>query len=172
MLIHPGDAARVVTGLGGGVGRVGSGQNTIGVAPQQEILDLGAHPGFESGVGGALDQALQDHPGCIRPRCAPDMGVAVHQGEALFDERNRGERGRIGDRDQVGIFGLLAHGTDGVAGEADALGGQEFDGFDGNQFGAGLSAQVHEQREDELGTGLFGEGGEIGGHSTNTFVSW
>ena len=41
--------------------------------------------------------------------------------------------------------------------DADALGGQEVDRFNGNQLGAGLSAEIDEQREDEAGAGLFGQ---------------
>ena len=52
VVIHPGDAAGVVTGLGGGVGGVRDRQAAVVVAAQQEVLDLGADPRFESGVGG------------------------------------------------------------------------------------------------------------------------
>ena len=57
VVVHPGDAAGVVAGLGGGVGGVGGGQAAVGVAGQQEVLDLGADPRFEAGVGGALRSA-------------------------------------------------------------------------------------------------------------------
>ena len=43
---------------------------------------------------------------------------------------------------------LLA--TDGVAGEANTFGGEEVDGLDRYQLRARLTAQVDEQREDEL----------------------
>ena len=56
-----------------------------------------------------------------------------------------------GMRHDVGVLGLLAHGADGVAGEADALGCEQLDGLDRHQLGARLAAQVDEQREDELG---------------------
>ena len=79
-----------------------------------------------------------------------DVRVAVHDGQAVLDERDRGERRRVRDRHQVGVFGLLAHGADGVSGEPDALGGEQVDGLDGHQLRARLSAQVDEQREDEL----------------------
>ncbi len=78
--------------------------------------------------------------------------IAVHQREPVPDERDRGERRGIRDGDQVGILGFLSHGADRVTGEADALGGELVDGFDGNEFGAGFPAQVDEQGEDELGT--------------------
>ena len=124
VVIHPGDAAGVVTGLGRGVGGVGGGQAAVGGAGQQEVLDLGADPGFEAGVGGPLDQRLEDDPRRVRPRLALDMRIAVHDRQALFDERDRGERRGVRDRHQVGVLGLLAHRADGVAGEADSLGGQ------------------------------------------------
>ena len=51
VVVHPGDAAGVVAGLRGGVGGVGGGQAAVGVAAQQEVLDLGADPRLEAGVG-------------------------------------------------------------------------------------------------------------------------
>ncbi len=57
VVIHPGDAAGVVAGLGGGVGGVGDRQAAVGVAVQQEVLDLGADPRLEAGVGGSLRSA-------------------------------------------------------------------------------------------------------------------
>ncbi len=60
------------------------------------------------------------------------------------------ERRGVRNGHQVGVLGLLAHGADGVAGEADALGRQQVDGLDGHQLRARLSAQVDEQRQDEL----------------------
>ena len=54
------------------------------------------------------------------------------------------------NRHHVRVFGLLAHGTDGVAGETDALGGKQVDSLDGHQLRARLAPQVDEQREDEL----------------------
>ena len=164
MVIHPGDAARVVARLGGGVGGVRGGEAAVGVAGQQEVLDLGADPRLESGVGGPLDQRLEDDAGRVRPRLALDVRVAVHDRQAVLDERNRRERRRIRNGHQVRVFRLLADGADGVAGEADTLGGEEIDGLDGYQLRARLTAQVDEQREDELRSGLFGQGGEVGGH--------
>ena len=164
VVVHPGDAAGVVTRLVGGVGGVGGRQAAVGVAVQQEVLDLGADPRLEPGVGGTLDQRLEDDPRCVRPRLAVDVRVAVHDRQPVLDERDRGERRRIGDRHQVGVFGLLADRADGVPGEADALGGQQLDGLDRDQLGARLPAQVDEQREDELRPGLVGHCGEVGGH--------
>ena len=53
---------------------------------------------------------------------------------------------------QVRVFGLLAHRTDRVAGETDAVGREQIDGLDRHQLRARLAAQVDEQREDELGS--------------------
>src|SRR4051794_15208395 len=63
---------------------------------------------------------------------------------------------------QVGVLGLLTHRTDGIAGESDAIGGQQIDRLDGHQLGAGLSPQLDKQREDERRFRLFGQGGEVG----------
>ncbi len=79
-------------------------------------------------------------------------GIAVDDGQAVLDERDRRERRRVRNRHQVRVFGLLAHGADGVTGEADALGGQQVDGLDRDELCARLTAQVDEQREDELRT--------------------
>ena len=83
-----------------------------------------------------------------------DVRVAVHDRQAVLDERDRCERRRVRDRHQVGVFGLLPDGADGVAGETDALGGEQIDGLDRDQLRARFSAQVDEQREDELGSGV------------------
>ena len=161
VVVHPGDATGVVTGLGGGVGGVGGGQGAVGVAREQEVLDLGADPRLEAGVGRALDQRLQDDAGCVRPRLALDVGVAVHDRQPLLDEGDRGEGRRVRDRHQVGVLGLLAHGADGVSGESDALGGEQVDGLDGHQLRARLAAQVDEQREDEPGARILVRGPRV-----------
>ena len=150
MVVHPGDAAGVVAGLRGGVGGVGDREAAVGVAVQQEVLHLGADPRLEAGVGGALDERLEDDARRVGPRLAVDVRVAVHDGEAVLDERDRRERRRVRNGHQVRVFGFLADRADGVAGEADALGGQQVDGLDRDQLRARLSAQVDEQREDEL----------------------
>ena len=62
-----------------------------------------------------------------------------------------------GNGHQVGVFGLLAHCADGIAGEPDALGGQQVDGLDRDELRARLAPQVDEQREDELRSCLLGQ---------------
>ena len=150
VVVHPGDAAGVVAGLRGGVGCVRDRQAAVGISVQQKVLHLGAHPRLESGVGGPLDQRLEDDTRRVGPRLAVDVRVAVHDGQPVLDERDGGEGRRVRDGHHVRILGLLAHGADGVAGETDALGGEQVDGLDRNEFRARLASQVDEQREDEL----------------------
>ena len=68
------------------------------------------------------------------------LGFGLYPAVSLAGARDR--------RD--GAKKLLAHGTDGVAGETDALSSEQVDGLDRNQFRARLASQVDEQREDEL----------------------
>ena len=165
MVVHPGDAARVVARLRGGVVGVGGGEGAVGVALQEEVLDLGTDPRLVAGIGGALDQRLEDDAGCVGPRRALDVRVAMHDRQPLLDEGDRGEGGGIRDRHKVGVLGLLAHGADGVSGESDAVGGEHVDGLDGHQLGAGLTPQVDEEGEQESGACVPGEVHEFGvGH--------
>ena len=55
VVVHAGEAADVVAGPVGVVGRVCGDQRAAGVALEQEVLDLGANPGLEAGVGGLRD---------------------------------------------------------------------------------------------------------------------
>ena len=124
------------------------------LAMQQEVLDLSADPRLEAGVGRLRNQRLEDDPRRVGPRFAVDVRVAVHDGQSVLEERNGCERAGVRNRHQVGVFGLLADGADGIARESDSLGGEEVDGLDRHQLGARLASQVDEQREDELRPGL------------------
>lgn len=157
MVVHPGDAARVVAGLCGGVVGVGGGQCAVGAATQQEVFDFGADPRFEARVGCLGDHRLENDARREGPRFAVDMWVAVHDRQSLLEERDRGERVWIWNGHQVRVFGLLADGADGISGESDTLGGEQVDGLDRHQLGARLAAQVDEQGENEFRPGCLGE---------------
>ncbi len=166
VFVHPGEATDVVAGLVGVVCGIGGDERTVVGTLEQEVLDLGPHPGLEASVGGLCDEGLEDVARGERPRLALDVRIALDDGEAFLDERDREEGADVGDRDEVGVLWLLADGTDRVAGETYSLRGEFVDRLDRNQLGARLSAKVDEHGEDELGVGRrtqLGEGTGVGG---------
>jgi hypothetical protein len=159
---HAGDAAGVVAGLGAVVALVGGGDPALLVLVEQEVLDLRADLADEAVLGEAGDRLLQDDPRRVRPRLAVHVRVAVHDREALPDERDRGVGVEVGDRDQVGVLRALPDEAGGEAREPELPVLQLVGGGRRDELGAGLPVQVHEQGEDEpdaVGLRPLAEGG-------------
>ena len=159
MVVHAGDVSGVVAGVAAGVAAVCG--DELPVDPvDQEVFDLRTDIDGQAELRGRAQLLFQDDSRRVRPGFPVHVWIAVHDRQTGLDEGDGGERVDIGNRDEVGVLGLLSHVACGVAGEPDAVLLQLCDGLDRDEFGAGLAGQGHEHREDERGATGSGDLGQ------------
>jgi len=116
VVVHPGHVARFVTRLSAEIGSVGGDELAVLGPGDEEVFDLGADVHRHTGFGCLVKCFLEDQSRGVWPRLSVDVRIAVHQRQTGLDERDGGERGRIGNGDQVRVLGHLPHSTRRVAG--------------------------------------------------------
>ena len=146
---HPGESPGVVAGQCQVVALVRHGQRAVLVAHHQRVLGLHAALEHQVALGRCLQRPAQDHPRRIGPQLALHGGIALHGGHVWLP-RQLGVRRRVGQGQDVGAGGILAHRACGETGKAGAVAQQALQRADRHQLGARLAVHLHEHGVDEL----------------------
>jgi hypothetical protein len=147
---HPRQALDLVTGLRGGVERVGDLQRPVLTAAQQAVLQLGAGLEHPAALLRELRElAAQDHARGVGPGLALDVRIAVQHRDARLPGQGRVGR-RVRDDEHVRVGRRLPEVARGVAGEPGPAVHEQVERRERDGLRARLAVQVHEHRQEEL----------------------
>jgi hypothetical protein len=144
-----GQRAHVVAGELERVERVGDLELAVAVAPQQEVLELGADLRLVPECRRALQLVPEDRARAVRPLLPLDRHIAGKARHVRLPRQHR-QRARIRDRDHVRVVRPLADVAGRKAREPGPFAQQVVEVVGRHELGARFRVHVDELREQEL----------------------